>query len=113
MVLDLVPVWTILIALAVFYFVVFDGFDLGVGILYGFARNEADRALIMTSIATIWDGNETWLIFGGLGRRDVRAGRRARQTHPGLYHRWPRLRRHLVRLGDAVRAPDRRRADVR
>ena len=67
MVLDLVPVWTILIALAVFYYVVFDGFDLGVGILYGFARNEDDRALIMSSIAPIWDGNETWLIFGGLG----------------------------------------------
>src|SRR5665213_3131638 len=67
MVLDLVPVWTILIALAVFYYVVFDGFDLGVGILYGFARNEDDRALIMASIAPIWDGNETWLIFGGLG----------------------------------------------
>src|SRR3569833_3744464 len=67
MVLDLVPVWTILIALAVFYYVVFDGFDLGVGILYGFARNEDDRALIMNSIAPIWDGNETWLSFGGLG----------------------------------------------
>src|SRR5665213_1402419 len=67
MVLDLVPVWTILIALAVFYYVVFDGFDLGVGILYGFARNEDERARIMASIAPIWDGNETWLIFGGLG----------------------------------------------
>src|SRR6185312_3138132 len=67
MVLDLVPIWTLLIALAVFYYVVFDGFDLGVGILYGFARNEDDRALIMASIAPIWDGNETWLIFGGLG----------------------------------------------
>ena len=67
MVLDLVPIWTFLVALAVFYYVVFDGFDLGVGILYGFARNEDDRALIMNSIAPIWDGNETWLIFGGLG----------------------------------------------
>src|SRR5690348_6392279 len=67
MVLDLVPIWTILIALAVFYYVVFDGFDLGVGILYGFARNEHDCALMMASIAPIWDGNETWLIFGGLG----------------------------------------------
>src|SRR6185312_11436555 len=67
MVLDLVPIWTFLVALAVFYYVVFDGFDLGVGILSGFARNEDDRALIMASIAPIWDGNETWLIFGGLG----------------------------------------------
>lgn len=67
MVLDLVPIWTVLIGLAVFYYVVFDGFDLGVGILYGFARNEDDRALLMNSIAPIWDGNETWLIFGGIG----------------------------------------------
>src|SRR5581483_3934324 len=67
MVLDLVPLWTALLALAVFYYVVFDGFDLGVGILYGFAPNEDERSLIMNSIAPIWDGNETWLIFGGLG----------------------------------------------
>ena len=67
MVLDLVPIWTVLIGLAVFYYVVFDGFDLGVGILYGFARSEDDRALMMNSIAPIWDGNETWLIFGGIG----------------------------------------------
>jgi cytochrome d ubiquinol oxidase subunit II len=67
MALDLVPIWTILIGLAVFYYVVFDGFDLGVGILYGFARDGAWRGLVMNSIAPIWDGNETWLVFGGLG----------------------------------------------
>jgi cytochrome d ubiquinol oxidase subunit II len=67
MVLDLVPLWTALLALAVFYYVVFDGFDLGVGMLYGFAPDQAGRALIMNSIAPIWDGNETWLVFGGLG----------------------------------------------
>jgi cytochrome bd ubiquinol oxidase subunit II len=67
MVLDLVPIWTALLALAVFYYVVFDGFDLGVGILYGLVRSEADRKLVMNSIAPIWDGNETWLVFGGLG----------------------------------------------
>jgi cytochrome bd ubiquinol oxidase subunit II len=67
MVLDLVPLWTGLLALAVFYYVVFDGFDLGVGILYGFAPDEAGRRIVMNSIAPIWDGNETWLIFGGLG----------------------------------------------
>src|ERR1700730_3274405 len=65
MVLDLVPIWTILLGLAVFYYVVFDGFDLGVGILYGLAPN--DRALLMSSVAPVWDGNETWLVFGGLG----------------------------------------------
>src|SRR5581483_9361058 len=67
MVLDLVPLWTALLALAVFYYVVFDGFDLGVGILYGFVPDEAERGIVMNSIAPIWDGNETWLIFGGLG----------------------------------------------
>jgi len=67
MVLDLVPLWTGLLALAVFYYVVFDGFDLGVGILYGFAPDDAGRSIAMASIAPIWDGNETWLVFGGLG----------------------------------------------
>jgi len=67
MLLDLVPIWTALLGLAVFYYVVFDGFDLGVGILYGFAPDDASRSLVMNSIGPIWDGNETWLIFGGLG----------------------------------------------
>ena len=67
MVLDLVPLWTSLLALAVFYYVVFDGFDLGVGMLYGLMPNEAARRTAMNSIAPIWDGNETWLVFGGLG----------------------------------------------
>jgi cytochrome bd ubiquinol oxidase subunit II len=67
MVLDLVPIWTILLGLAVFYYVVFDGFDLGVGMLYGFVPDEASRGIAMSSIAPIWDGNETWLVFGGIG----------------------------------------------
>jgi cytochrome d ubiquinol oxidase subunit II len=65
MALDLVPLWTLLLALAVCYYVVFDGFDLGVGMLYGFAT-EASRRKMMESIAPVWDGNETWLVFGGL-----------------------------------------------
>jgi cytochrome d ubiquinol oxidase subunit II len=67
MALDLVPLWTVLLALAVFYYVIFDGFDLGVGILYGFAPDHGSRSIIMNSIAPVWDGNETWLVFGGLG----------------------------------------------
>jgi cytochrome bd ubiquinol oxidase subunit II len=67
MALDLVPLWTALLALAVFYYVVFDGFDLGVGILYGWLPDARSRAIAMSSIAPIWDGNETWLVFGGLG----------------------------------------------
>ena len=63
--LDLVPIWTAIIALSVFLYVLLDGFDLGVGMFYGFAR-EADRRTIMNAIAPVWDGNETWLILGGL-----------------------------------------------
>jgi len=67
MVLDLVPLWTVLLGLAVFYYVVFDGFDLGVGMLYGFMPDSGSRDIAMNSIAPIWDGNETWLVFGGIG----------------------------------------------
>src|SRR5215813_7296528 len=66
-VLDLVPVWTLLLGLAVFLYVLLDGFDLGVGMLFGLAPDAASRDKIMNTIAPIWDGNETWLIFGGLG----------------------------------------------
>src|SRR5438105_12594285 len=64
--LDLVPIWTLILGLAVFLYVLLDGFDLGVGILYGFA-SENDRPAMMSSISPIWDGNETWLVLGGLG----------------------------------------------
>jgi cytochrome bd ubiquinol oxidase subunit II len=64
---DFVPMWTLILGLAVFFYVLLDGFDLGVGILYNFARTTNDRNLLMNSIAPIWDGNETWLVLGGLG----------------------------------------------
>ena len=64
---DLVPIWTLILALAVFFYVLLDGFDLGVGMLYGLAPDTRSRNTIMNSIAPIWDGNETWLILGGLG----------------------------------------------
>jgi len=63
--LDLVLIWTAIIALGVFLYVLLDGFDLGVGILYGFAPS-GHRSQVMNSIAPIWDGNETWLILGGV-----------------------------------------------
>jgi cytochrome d ubiquinol oxidase subunit II len=65
--IDFVPVWTILLGFAVFLYVLLDGFDLGVGILYRFAPDSGARNLMMNSIAPVWDGNETWLVFGGLG----------------------------------------------
>lgn len=64
--LDLIPIWTVILGLGVFLYVLLDGFDLGVGILYGFAP-AASKELVMNSIAPIWDGNETWLILGGVG----------------------------------------------
>jgi len=66
-ILDLVPIWTLILGFGVFFYVLLDGFDLGVGMLYGFARDSRSRNTIMNSIAPIWDGNETWLILGGLG----------------------------------------------
>jgi cytochrome d ubiquinol oxidase subunit II len=66
-VLDLVPIWTVILAAAVFFYVLLDGFDLGVGMLYGFAPDARSRNTIMNSIAPIWDGNETWLVLGSLG----------------------------------------------
>jgi cytochrome d ubiquinol oxidase subunit II len=65
--LDLVPIWTLVLGVGVFLYVLLDGFDLGVGILFGFAPNTRSRNLIMNSIAPIWDGNETWLILGSVG----------------------------------------------
>ena len=65
--LDLPLIWAIIIATAVMLYVLLDGFDLGVGILFPFARNPTDRDVMMNSIAPVWDGNETWLVLGGGG----------------------------------------------
>jgi cytochrome bd ubiquinol oxidase subunit II len=65
-ILDFVPIWTLVLGVGVFLYVLLDGFDLGVGILYGFAPDRDSRNLVMNSIAPIWDGNETWLVLGGI-----------------------------------------------
>ncbi|MGQ0522367.1 MAG: cytochrome d ubiquinol oxidase subunit II [Betaproteobacteria bacterium] len=67
MILDLVPIWTVILAVSVFMYVLLDGFDLGVGILFPFAPDDAARDTMMASVAPVWDGNETWLIMGGIG----------------------------------------------
>jgi cytochrome d ubiquinol oxidase subunit II len=66
MTLDLVPIWTVVLALGVFMYVLLDGFDLGVGILFPLAPDDQARDLMMASVAPIWDGNETWLVLGGI-----------------------------------------------
>jgi cytochrome bd ubiquinol oxidase subunit II len=67
MMLDFVPLWTLILGLAVFFYVLLDGFDLGVGMLYRFLPDKDSRTLAMNSIAPVWDGNETWLVLGGVG----------------------------------------------
>src|SRR6185312_8674194 len=57
----------LVIAVAVAMYVVMDGFDLGVGILFPFFPQEGDRDQMMNSVAPFWDGNETWLVLGGTG----------------------------------------------
>ena len=65
--LDLPLIWSGIIALAIFLYVLLDGFDLGCGILFPFAPNHQSRDAIMYSVAPFWDGNETWLVMGGGG----------------------------------------------
>jgi cytochrome d ubiquinol oxidase subunit II len=67
MTFDLAFIWAALIAFAVLAYVVMDGFDLGIGILFPFYKAEADRDRMMNSVAPVWDGNETWLVLGGGG----------------------------------------------
>jgi len=64
---DLPTIWAGIIAFAVLTYVILDGFDLGVGILFPFARTDRDRDVMMNSVAPVWDGNETWLVMGGGG----------------------------------------------
>lgn len=64
---DLAFVWAGLIAFAVLTYVVLDGFDLGIGILFPTGRCRDDRDVMMNAVAPVWDGNETWLVLGGGG----------------------------------------------
>jgi len=65
--IDLTTVWAFIIAFAVFMYVVMDGFDLGIGILFPSFKVGEERDQAMNSIAPVWDGNETWLVLGGGG----------------------------------------------
>ena len=65
--LDLPLIWAAIIVLAVIMYVLLDGFDLGVGILFPYLGSDEDRDVAMNSVAPIWDGNETWLVLGGAG----------------------------------------------
>jgi cytochrome d ubiquinol oxidase subunit II len=65
--IDLPVVWAIIILFGVMMYVVMDGFDLGIGILFPFFHAKHDRDVMMNTVAPVWDGNETWLVLGGAG----------------------------------------------
>jgi cytochrome bd ubiquinol oxidase subunit II len=58
--------WVSVLAVSILFYVVLDGFDLGVGILFGFTRSESRRRAMLAAVAPLWDGNETWLIVAGV-----------------------------------------------
>lgn len=62
---DFSLIWAVIIIVGVMMYVIMDGFDLGVGILFPFVAKRGERDVMMNSIAPIWDGNETWLVMGG------------------------------------------------
>src|SRR5690554_2294035 len=64
---DLSLIWAFIIGFGIIMYVLMDGFDLGVGMLFPFAADEESRDVMMNSVAPVWDGNETWLVLGGAG----------------------------------------------
>lgn len=65
--IDLSLIWAIIIVFGVMMYVVMDGFDLGIGILFPFVKDDSERDVMMNTVAPVWDGNETWLVLGGAG----------------------------------------------
>lgn len=62
----MITFWVGVLAIAILLYVLLDGFDLGVGMLFGLTRNEASRHAMMSAVAPMWDGNETWLVVTGV-----------------------------------------------
>ena len=65
--IDLSLLWIVIIFFGVMMYVVMDGFDLGIGMLFPFVPDRHDRDVMMNTVAPVWDGNETWLVLGGAG----------------------------------------------
>ncbi|CAM3756171.1 Cytochrome bd ubiquinol oxidase subunit 2 [Pseudomonas reidholzensis] len=65
--IDLPLIWAVIIIFGVMMYVVMDGFDLGIGMLFPFVKAKGDRDVMMNTVAPVWDGNETWLVLGGAG----------------------------------------------
>ena len=62
----MVMFWVAILAISILLYVLLDGFDLGVGILFGLTPDEERRRVMLSTVAPIWDGNETWLIVAGV-----------------------------------------------
>ncbi|MBV8683120.1 MAG: cytochrome d ubiquinol oxidase subunit II [Caulobacteraceae bacterium] len=62
----MVDFWVFILALSILLYVLLDGFDLGVGILFGVAPSENEKRAMMSAVSPVWDGNETWLIVAGV-----------------------------------------------
>ncbi|KFC10305.1 putative cytochrome bd2, subunit II [Trabulsiella guamensis ATCC 49490] len=65
--IDLSVIWFVIIVFATLMYIVMDGFDLGIGVLFPLTQDPADRDVMVNSVAPVWDGNETWLVLGGAG----------------------------------------------
>ena len=65
--IDLPLIWAVIILFGIMMYVVMDGFDLGIGLLFPFFKDKEDRDVMMNTVAPVWDGNETWLVLGGAG----------------------------------------------
>jgi cytochrome d ubiquinol oxidase subunit II len=65
--IDLSILWAVIILFGIMMYIIMDGFDLGIGILYPFFKDKDERDVIMNTVAPVWDGNETWLVLGGAG----------------------------------------------
>src|SRR5690554_5230307 len=64
---DLALIWAIIILFGILMYVIMDGFDLGIGLLFSMVTDKEDRDIMMNTVAPVWDGNETWLVLGGAG----------------------------------------------
>ncbi len=65
--MDTALIWFGIIGLGILIYVVLDGFDLGIGILFPFVKGKEERDAMMNTVAPVWDGNETWMVLGGAG----------------------------------------------
>jgi cytochrome d ubiquinol oxidase subunit II len=63
--IDLPAIWVVIIGFGLMMYVLMDGFDLGIGLLFPFVPDRADRDIMVNTVAPVWDGNETWLVLGG------------------------------------------------